>query len=71
MIDDVQLDACIRTLFALKAFVAIVLLAYWLDPKPPFCGETFDVIELYAGRARLAVLMILSGSLEGAIAVLG
>ncbi|CAE7816444.1 unnamed protein product, partial [Symbiodinium microadriaticum] len=55
----------------IKAFVAIVLLAYWLDPKPPFCGETFDVIELYAGRARLAVLMILSGSLEGAIAVLG
>ena len=33
--------------------MAIVLLAYWLDPKPPFCGETFDVIELYAGRARI------------------
>ncbi|CAE7814559.1 unnamed protein product [Symbiodinium sp. CCMP2592] len=108
MIDEATLDACIRTMIALKAFVAIVLLAYWLDPKPPYCNnETFDVIELYAGRARitriaraagymavaadqkydpdensalnlnsssgfvLAVLMVLSGSVEGAIAVLG
>ncbi|CAE7295378.1 unnamed protein product [Symbiodinium sp. KB8] len=96
-----SLEACI------KAFVALVLLAYWLDPKPPFCNEAFDVIELFAGRARitrlaqaagyqavaadqkydlhetsslhmnessgfvLAVLMILSGSAQGAIAILG
>ena len=82
MIDEVMLDACIRTMIALKvpkatilqyvsrlfasslcaaksprcsakAFLAIVLLTYWLDPKPPFCQEKFDVIELYAGRARI------------------
>ena len=34
--------------------MAVVLLAYWLDPKPPFCNETFDVIELFAGRARIS-----------------
>ncbi|CAE7244059.1 unnamed protein product [Symbiodinium sp. CCMP2592] len=57
MIDDVALDACIRKLAALKvpkAFISIILLVYWLDPKPPFCNETFDVIELYAGA--LAIL---------------
>ena len=36
-----------------QAFISIILLVYWLDPKPPFCNETFDVIELYAGRARI------------------
>ena len=44
-----------------KAFVALVLLAYWLDPKPPFCNEAFDVIELFAGRARITRLAQAAG----------
>ena len=37
-----------------KAFICLVMMAYWMNPKPSFCTRPYDVIELYAGRARIS-----------------
>ena len=45
-----------------EAFVAIVMLTYWLHPMPEFTThEGFDVIEVFAGRARISRLANAAG----------
>ena len=44
-----------------KAFVALVLLAAWIEPKPSFCSMSFDMLEYFAGRARISRLVRAAG----------
>ena len=56
------MHVCCHTCVALVSqdFIAVVMLMAWLvptDEKPmPFTGTNFDIIELYAGRARVTRL---------------
>ncbi|CAE7842436.1 unnamed protein product, partial [Symbiodinium necroappetens] len=61
MISTVELDACVRRLMALDAFIAIVIMAFYMEPKPHFAESTYDIIELFAGRARITRLAQFAG----------
>ena len=50
---DLKLSVAIR-ICIIEDFLAVVMMVYWMDPKPSWAYENFDIIELYAGRARIS-----------------
>ncbi len=36
-----------------EAFIACVLLASWWSPEPPFMQQQLDLLDVFAGKARI------------------